>query len=122
MALKILNNRLARLPGYLERISSGLKISKADDGNSKRMIADALNSQTRGLGQAIKNTNDGISIVQITDAALEETVNILNTVKAITIQRHVAKGMERPGSPDSRTSRSYLQKKHAWSEPIGILC
>ena len=70
----------------LGRLSSGLRINKAADDASGMSIADSLRSQSMGLGQAIKNGNDGISIVQTADAALEESINIINTIKTKAIQ------------------------------------
>lgn len=68
------------------RLSSGLRINKAADDSSGMVIADSLTSQALGLGQAIRNANDAISIVQVADAALEESINILNTIKVKSIQ------------------------------------
>ncbi len=70
----------------LGRLSSGLRINKAADDASGMAIADSLRSQALGLGQAIRNGNDGISIVQTADAALEESINIVNTIKQKSIQ------------------------------------
>jgi flagellin len=70
----------------LGRLSSGLRINKAADDASGMAIADSLRSQSLGLGQAIRNGNDGISIVQTADAALEESINIVNTIKQKSIQ------------------------------------
>ncbi len=70
----------------LERLSTGLRINRSADDAAGLSIANVLKSQSIGIGQAIKNANDGISIVQIGDAALDETVNILNSIKAKTIQ------------------------------------
>ena len=70
----------------LGRLSSGLRINKAADDASGMAIADSLRSQALGLGQAIKNGNDGIAIVQTADAALEESINIVNTIKQKSIQ------------------------------------
>jgi len=74
------------LSSSLERLSSGLRINKAADDAAGMSIADSLRSQSMGLGQAIKNANDGINIVQTADAALEESINIVNTVKTKSIQ------------------------------------
>jgi flagellin len=74
------------LSSSLEKLSSGLRINKAADDASGMAIADSLRSQARGLGQAIRNGNDGISIVQTADAALEESINIVNTIKQKSIQ------------------------------------
>ncbi|MBA4368669.1 MAG: hypothetical protein C0403_13645, partial [Desulfobacterium sp.] len=74
------------LSSSLEKLSSGLRINKAADDASGMAIADSLKSQALGLGQAIRNANDGISIVQTADAALEESINIVNTIKTKAIQ------------------------------------
>ncbi len=70
----------------LERLSSGLRINKAADDASGMSIANVMKAQALGLGQAIRNANDGISIIQIADGALEEAINIVNTVKTKAIQ------------------------------------
>jgi flagellin len=74
------------LTSSLEKLSSGLRINKAADDASGMTIADSLKSQSLGLGQAIRNGNDAISIVQTADAALEESINIVNTIKTKSIQ------------------------------------
>jgi flagellin len=70
----------------LGRLSTGLRINKAADDASGMAIADSLKSQANGLGQAVKNANDGISIVQTADGALQEATNIVNTIKTKAIQ------------------------------------
>ncbi len=70
----------------LTRLSSGLRINKAADDASGLAIADSLNSQATGLGQAISNANDGINLVQTADGALQEYTNIINTVRTKAIQ------------------------------------
>lgn len=74
------------LSASLERLSSGLRINRAADDASGMAIADSLKSQSMGLGQAIRNANDGISIVQTADGALEESIKIVNTIKSKSIQ------------------------------------
>ncbi|MBU0966340.1 MAG: flagellar protein FlaB, partial [Proteobacteria bacterium] len=74
------------LSASLEKLSSGLRINKAADDASGMAIADSLKSQGLGLGQAIRNANDGISMVQTADGALEESINIVNTIKTKSIQ------------------------------------
>ena len=76
---KSLNNSLARL-------SSGLRINKAADDASGMAIADSLRSQANSLGQAISNANDGISLVQTADGAMDEQLKILDTIKTKAIQ------------------------------------
>ncbi|MBU2628396.1 MAG: flagellin [Proteobacteria bacterium] len=70
----------------LERLSTGLRINKAADDSSGMAIADSLRAQSLGIGQAIRNANDGISMVQTADGALQESINIINTVKTKAIQ------------------------------------
>jgi len=70
----------------LERLSSGLRINRAADDASGMAIADNLKAQALGLGQAIRNANDGINTVQTADGALEEYINIINTVRTKAIQ------------------------------------
>ncbi len=74
------------LSASLEKLSSGLRINKAADDASGMAIADSLKSQALGLGQAVRNANDGINIVQTADGALEESINIVNTIKTKSIQ------------------------------------
>jgi len=75
-----------KLSSSLERLSTGLRINKAADDASGMLIADSLRAQHMGIGQAIKNANDGISIVQTADGALQESINIVNTIKTKAIQ------------------------------------
>lgn len=70
----------------LERLSTGLRINRAADDASGMSIANVMKAQALGLGQAIRNANDGISIIQIADGALEESINIVNTIKTKAIQ------------------------------------
>jgi flagellin len=81
-----LNKTGALLSKSIERLSSGLRINRAADDASGMAIADSLKSQSLGLGQAVRNANDGINIVQTADGALEESINIVNTIKTKAIQ------------------------------------
>ena len=78
------NNR--SIDSSLEKLSSGLRITKAADDASGLAIADSLRSQASGLGQAIKNANDGINIIQIADKAMDEQIKILDTIKTKAVQ------------------------------------
>ncbi len=70
----------------LQALSSGLRINKAADDASGMTIADSLRSQSKGLGQAIANANDGIGVVQTADGALDEYIGIVNTIRTKAIQ------------------------------------
>ncbi|RDU54202.1 flagellin B [Helicobacter sp. MIT 00-7814] len=74
------------LKSSLEKLSSGLRINKAADDASGMTIADSLRSQASALGQAIKNTNDGMGIIQIADKAMDEQIKILDTIKVKAVQ------------------------------------
>ncbi len=70
----------------LASLSSGLRINKAADDASGMAIADSLKQQSQGLSQAINNANDGIGVVQTADGALDEYINIVNTIRTKAIQ------------------------------------
>jgi flagellin len=70
----------------LQRLSSGLRINTAADDASGLSIANQLKSQASGLGQSIRNANDGVGVMQTADGALDEYENILNTVRTKSIQ------------------------------------
>lgn len=74
------------LSSSLQKLSSGLRINSAKDDASGMAIADSLRSQANALGQAIKNTNDGMGIIQIADKAMDEQVKILDTIKTKATQ------------------------------------
>ncbi len=80
----VVNNR--NLDSSLSKLSSGLRITKASDDSSGMVIADNLRSQANSLGQAIANANDGISIIQTADKAMDEQLKILDTIKTKAIQ------------------------------------
>lgn len=74
------------LSSSLQKLSSGLRINSAKDDASGMAIADNLRSQANTLGQAIRNTNDGMAIIQIADKAMDEQVKILDTIKTKATQ------------------------------------
>ncbi len=83
-AAAVENNR--KLSGSLEKLSTGLRINKAADDASGLQIADSLRDQAESLGQAIRNANDAIGVMQIADKAMDEQVKILNTIKVKATQ------------------------------------
>ncbi|GAB6045543.1 flagellin B [Caminibacter profundus] len=82
-ALQITNRNLN---SSLEKLSTGLRINKAADDASGLQIADSLRDQADSLGQAIRNANDAIGVMQIADKAMDEQVKILNTIKVKATQ------------------------------------
>lgn len=86
VALYNFNQSTASLATSVERLSSGLRINRSADDAASLSIATKLNNQALSMGQAIRNANDGISIMQIADSSLEESINILGSVKTKAIQ------------------------------------
>jgi len=82
-AMQITNRNLNN---SLEKLSTGLRINKAADDASGLQIADSLRDQADSLGQAIRNANDAIGVMQIADKAMDEQVKILNTIKVKATQ------------------------------------
>ncbi len=70
----------------LQRLSSGLRINSAKDDAAGLAISDRMNSQVRGLNQAVRNANDGISLAQTGEGALQEATNILQRIREIAVQ------------------------------------
>ncbi|WP_443641809.1 flagellin [Candidatus Njordibacter sp. Uisw_039] len=70
----------------MERLSSGKRINSAMDDAAGLAIANKLESKVTGLNQAVRNANDGISLVQTAEGALEEVSDILNRMKELAVQ------------------------------------
>ncbi|SEQ91806.1 flagellin, partial [Pseudomonas lutea] len=83
---KNLNRASDSLSNSMQRLSSGLKINSAKDDAAGLQIANRLTSQIRGLNVAVKNANDGISIAQTAEGALQESTNILQRMRELALQ------------------------------------
>ncbi len=70
----------------MERLSSGKRINTAADDAAGLAISNRMTSQVRGLNQAVRNANDGISLIQTAEGALDETTNILQRMRELSIQ------------------------------------
>lgn len=70
----------------LQRLSSGLRINSAKDDAAGLAISNRMSSQIRGLNQAVRNANDGISLAQTAEGALGEATNILQRIRELSIQ------------------------------------
>ncbi len=68
------------------RLSSGRRINSAKDDAAGLSISDGMNSQVRGLNQAMRNANDGISMAQTADGALGESTDILQRMRELAVQ------------------------------------
>lgn len=80
------SRNLASLSDSIEKLSSGLRINKTADDPATAIISDQLNAQALGLGQAVKNANDAMSITQIVDGSLDESIDIVNSIKSKATQ------------------------------------
>ena len=85
-AQRNLTNSTSSLSRSFQRLSSGLRINGAKDDAAGLAISNRLTAQIRGLNQAVRNTNDGISLAQTAEGALGETQNILQRVRELSVQ------------------------------------
>jgi flagellin len=83
-------NTLGRTQGNLstslERISSGLRINRAADDAAGLGVATRMEADNTSLQQAMRNTNDGISMIQTAEGSLEQLTNIMTRVRELTVQ------------------------------------
>ncbi len=82
-ALKMVGNNITRAS---ERLASGLRINRAADDAAGLAISEKMRSQIRGLDQASRNAQDGISLIQTAEGALQETENMLQRMRELVVQ------------------------------------
>ncbi len=85
-AQRNLSTAQGELSQAMERLSSGKRINSAKDDAAGSAITSRLTSQVRGLNQAARNANDGISMIQTAEGALGETSNILQRMRELAVQ------------------------------------
>ncbi|WP_047048781.1 flagellin [Vibrio mexicanus] len=85
-AQRYLNGAVDGTQKSMERLSSGYKINSARDDAAGLQIANRLTSQSRGLDMAVRNANDGISIAQTAEGAMNESTNILQRMRDLSLQ------------------------------------
>ena len=85
-AQRNLNTSQSQLATSLQRLSSGLRINSAKDDAAGLAISERFTTQIRGLNQAVRNANDGISLAQTAEGALGETGNSLQRIRELAIQ------------------------------------
>jgi len=104
-------NRLSRtntgLSKTLERLSSGLRINSAADDASGLAIADGLRADVAALNQAVRNANDGTSVVQVADGALGEVSSLLQ--RAVSLAEQAASDTS---GADNSASKSALNSEY----------
>ncbi|CAM5559373.1 Flagellin OS=Stutzerimonas stutzeri OX=316 GN=GQA94_12370 PE=3 SV=1 [Stutzerimonas stutzeri] len=81
-----LNNSSNALSTAMQRLSSGSRINSAKDDAAGLQISNRLTAQINGLNVSVRNANDGISIAQTAEGALQETTNLLFRMRDLTLQ------------------------------------
>ncbi|NLB78026.1 MAG: flagellin [Clostridiaceae bacterium] len=71
----------------MEKLSSGKRINRAADDAAGLSISEKMRAQIRGLGQAARNSQDGISFIQTAEGALDEVSNMLVRLKELSVQK-----------------------------------
>lgn len=102
-ARRYLNDSSNSLSTAFERLSSGFRINSAKDDAAGLQISDRMTSQIMGLDQAVRNANDGISLAQTVEGALQETTNALQRIRVLAIQSQ--------NGINSAADRNALQKE-----------
>ncbi|MCC4115896.1 flagellin [Aromatoleum toluclasticum] len=102
-AQRNLNTSGAALATSLQRLSSGLRINSAKDDAAGLAISERFGAQIRGLNQAVRNANDGISLAQTAEGALGEIGNNLQRIRELAVQSRNA--------TNSAEDRTALQKE-----------
>ena len=85
-AQRNLGNSQSDLATSMQRLSSGLRINSAKDDAAGLAITDRMTSQVKGLNQAVRNANDAISLTQTAEGAMQESTNILQRMRELSIQ------------------------------------
>jgi len=87
----------------MERLSSGLRINSAKDDAAGLAIATGMQSQITGINQAVRNSNDGISMAQTAEGAMDEMTNILQRMRELSVQS--------ANDTNSSSNRGSIQKE-----------
>jgi flagellin len=86
VAKNAIQGNARNLATAMERLSTGNRINSAKDDAAGLAISSRMNAQTRGLSMAIRNANDGISLMQTTEGALGEVTDILQRMRELAVQ------------------------------------
>ena len=100
-----------------ERLSSGFRINSAADDAAGLQISDRMTSQIMGLDQAVRNANDGISLAQTAEGAMQEITTALQRIRVLAIQSQ--NGIN---SSSSRRARRYSDKQTSVHRPHCSYC
>ena len=98
------NSASKMLGTAMERLSTGKRLNSAKDDAAGLAIATSMTAQVKGMNQAIRNANDGISLSQTAEGSLSEVTNMLQRVRELAVQSS-------SGTYQDTTDRSYMQKE-----------
>ena len=98
-----LRNNETKLSSAMARLSSGIRINSAKDDAAGLAISTRMTSEIRGLTQAVRNANDGISVAQTAEGALGEITNILQRLRELAVQS--------ANASNNSTDRSFLNSE-----------
>jgi len=102
------------LSAVMQQLSTGKRINNAVDDVAGMAISTRLTSQIRGLNQAVRNTNDGISLIQTAEGATEQVTNMLQRMRELAVQAS--------NDTNNTNDRSYLDLEfQALSTQIGVI-
>src|SRR3954466_4224294 len=123
MGLRV-NNNIAALNAYrnlsvtdgqmsksLEKLSSGFRINRAADDAAGLAISEGLRSQIGGLKVAVRNTQDGISVVQTAEGALTETHSILQRMRDLAVQANNTGGLNASAQANIQSEVTQLKSE-----------
>jgi flagellin len=83
---RVLNNTQQNIQSDMEKLSSGMRINKAADDASGLAVSEKMRSQIRGLNQAEKNIQNGVSFIQTTEGYLQESQSIVGRIRELAVQ------------------------------------
>jgi len=109
-----INKNQSALSTSMERLSSGLRINSAKDDAAGQAIANRFTSNIKGLTQAARNANDGISAAQTTEGALSEINNNLQRIRELTVQASSGTNSDSDKSSIQDEIKSRLSKSTAY--------
>ena len=101
----------------MERLSSGLRINKAADDAAGLGISEKMRSQIRGLAQAQRNIQDGVSMVQTAEGNLDEVHSILQRIRELAVSTATARSRPPARAPSSPRSTSCRPRSRASATP-----
>ena len=93
-----------QLTGNIERLSSGLRINRAGDDAARSSISAQIGAQILGIGQAMRNANDAVSLTQTAEGALAQNNDIISRMRELAVQA------SNEGTMDT-TERGYLDQE-----------